>query len=308
MRYLEQEILGLTSSNISQDYSDWDENTTYVFETDGSLTNASVAQYGNYYWRSTSVNNLDSIPSETNPKWQYLTGDKNSSVSNRFALLDVNSKTKSTLENSDIVVEFERKLISSLVIGEFEASQIKIEHLDNLGVVIPQYTQVFDYGVSANVGDIWGYIYIPYTVETGRNKWVQINPAGEKIRITVVKSVNNISSIGFLWGARPVECGRTIGNIDRTPDSYKTEVKGKVVTSAVTNKYNFQTLAPRESTVFLKNRINELKTGLIVVFVIDDTQSNLYENVITLGELQSAPQAIDSFDQHIVSWTVYENP
>lgn len=306
MKYFEQKITTLTDSNITQDWDDWDSSTTYTYEEDDSLTNASVVTYNNYYWRSASINNTDT-PSETSLKWAYLNGTKEDSVSNKLALLDDKSGTRTTLSGSDLYVEFEKNQITTIVIGSFSASKVKIEQLDETKTAIEGYTQEFDYYPSFGVFDAWTYGTAPYVYETSSNKLISIMGVGKYIKITFYQTTEGKVSVGFLFGGNPIYVGTTVEEINSAFTSYKTETDGTTTTIVPAQTMTFQTQAPREYSDQIRQIIATLRTGVVRAYIVDDTPSTLYNNLIILGELQSAPLTIDSFDEHITSWTIYEN-
>lgn len=136
MKVLPQDIVDFTYINIPATYDDYDDTVTYIKEDDeNALTSASVALVDNYYYRSVVNSNLDFNPIEyLNIKWTKW------SVSNRFAMIDLQSQTKTTQTGGDLIAEFTRGTIETLGIGNYEASQIIIEHLNGDNGVISGLT------------------------------------------------------------------------------------------------------------------------------------------------------------------------
>lgn len=308
MKFFEQSITNLTDSNITQDYANWDSETAYTYEDDDSLTNASVVTHNNYYWRSATINNTEES-SESSLKWGYLNDTKDASVSNKLALLDNKTSTKTSIEDSDLYVEFERGQITTLVIGNFTASKIMIEQLDESKTVLSEYTQEYSYYPTFGVYDAWTYGTAPFVYEDSSKQQIQITGIGKYIKITFYQNIYNKVSVGFLFGGNPISVGYTIGEIVMGFDSYITESSGSVETYAPRQTMTFQTEAQREFTDTIRQIIYGLRQeGAIRVFIADDSDSEMYKNSIILGQLQTAPLTIDSFDKHITSWTIYENP
>lgn len=91
MTFLKQGITTLLSSTIAEDYADYNPATTYIYEADDTnLTNASMAVYDKFYWRSYTDNNTGNTPQKGSAYWYAW------EVSNRQAMLDLRSTTKST--------------------------------------------------------------------------------------------------------------------------------------------------------------------------------------------------------------------
>jgi hypothetical protein len=120
MKFIKQGLTSFEDSNITQLYNDWNESITYTYESEDSLTNASVVRYRGYYYRSLTDGNEGNNPEETENeywvKWQ---------VANTFAMLDHKSLTDTTIKmptyvmsnsyNAGDIVEYNSKYYISLI-------------------------------------------------------------------------------------------------------------------------------------------------------------------------------------------------
>lgn len=306
-----QLIKNFTNSNIPQLFDDYIEGNTYTYEDESSLTSASVVRFQSYYWRSATIDNTDA-PIDDNgnvsSKWAKA------SVSNKFAMLDSQSKTKTTIEEDDLIVEFERSTISILGIGNFEASQIIIEQLDALGAVLA--TQTFTYSVNEYVFDYYDYENAPYSIEVNRNIKVDIPSFGAKLRVTFKKEPNsNRASCGFLYGIEPIDMGETVTNVNFSNSSRITEGKPDILglpqikRNSISLTVSFQTKTLRENHNFILNRKKELReSDEVALFIVDPSENSPFENMLVLGKLESAPHTVGSNSLITINWSIYETP
>lgn len=358
MIFLKQKITDLLSSTITEDYADWSEATTYVYETDSlALTNASVAVYDRFYWRSYTNANTGNIPQKGSAYWYGW------EVSNKQAMLDLRSTTKSTtaydytqagttttiahkkrqriydsvndkvyncildstigilLTNTtyftesslDIVVVFARDYLSTMIaIGNFSASELKIEYLDATDTVLTAYTQTYAYGTNDTVFDYYDYIYEPYSDTIDRYLKIDTVPFGTKIRVTLSKNILlNYAECGFLVYGEPIEMGKTLDDPQWTPNSYTTkdfDTFGRIdiIKRAVQDTVSFQTIYDSLDFPQLKRKI---KTNLdeIAVFILDESATSQYENMITLGIMESPSMGTKtSSTKSTINWRILE--
>ena len=147
MQYLAQQVTSFLDTNLTDTYSDWSSSTTYSFES-GTPTNASVARYETYYYRSVVNSNLNNNPITTeNIKWTKY------GVSNKFAMLDLASNTKSIYNAGNLYVTFLQNQINTLTIGNYEAETITVQILTESNSVVWEYTT--DSSTNDLVEDYW---------------------------------------------------------------------------------------------------------------------------------------------------------
>ncbi|WP_455756471.1 hypothetical protein [Sulfurimonas sp.] len=307
MEFIRQQITNLTSISIAARFDDYNPEKTYTIETDvENLTSASVARVGNYYYRSLSPSNKGNNPPDTlRTHWMKL------SASNRFAGIDLQSRTKTISEGSDLAVEFERGTIDTFGIGYFEASSIKIEHLNSTGDVIDMATQTLTFSVNEGVIDAWTYIYAPYSTSVERNVLVRVKPIGLKIRITFAQGQNNRAAYGFLIGGRITDMGLTSINVDFSFKSFDVDTEDEFGTTQTVKRVTqdlvrFQTEIKREEATLM---IREAKAiyGEVVLFVVDPSESSINENMLTLGKVKSVTSQVTTSLINFVKWTIKEN-
>ncbi|MEA2091221.1 MAG: hypothetical protein U9O83_02515 [Campylobacterota bacterium] len=306
MEYLAQEILDFTSTNITARWADYNPSTTYTLEEDTSnLTDDSVVLYENYYYRSLVTGNVGFNPIEyLGTKW--IKWD----VSNRYAMIDLSSQSKSTTTGENLVVVFERNNIETLGLGNFEASQVVIEHLDSDGTTVLE-TQTLYYSVNEDVVDYYTYIYTEYSEDVGRGIKIDIAPTGTYIRVTFVYQANsNQASCGYLVGGQPIDMGCTLTDIDFSFNSFATKEQDEfgtltIVKRSVQDLVDFETVIENTETQSIKREIKKIYND-IVVFIIDPSDTSIYENLLTLGTVENAGVVISEFTKTHITWSVME--
>lgn len=304
MEYVSQQITGFTASDIPEEYLDWDPDGVYILE-ESALTNASVVKYGNYYYRSLTNANQGFNPEEyLNIKWMIL------KVSNTHAMLDLQSQTITTVLDSSFYVEFDRPLLADTIgLGYVNCSKITVEHYDALGDLIPEVTQIIEYSANEFVTDYWSYIYSDYSYVRDRAQLIKMSPAGIKIRLTF-ENTTSVISVGYLVVGEAVNMGTSQYGVKFGYNSYaKKEFDDygrlRITKRAVQNILDFETDVPNSYTMFVRNKTAEIYND-IVMFIVDENPSSLYQNIITLGTIQNADLVISYPTFSTMSWSIIE--
>jgi len=308
MKYIKQEIEELTYTSISPRFNDWSATETYSIESDeDNLTSSSVVLVGNYYYRSISSSNTNNPPLETLGihwiKWD---------VSNRYAMVDLRSKTYSEVDNEDIVVEFLKGRIDVLGVGNTIASSMKIEYLDINGDILTEYTQEYFYSGNEGVNNFYDLTEVEYSTSIDRTTTVQIWNIGYKLRVTFGKStVLNKTSVGYLVCGRGYSMGSTMDGVSvnyesfkpSTVDDFGTRIAGNGITR---KEIPFQTIIEKEKTY---QKITEAQKAYneIVLFVIDDGEDSFFENIMVLGEITQAKPTYKNSSHNYIDWVIKEN-
>jgi len=301
MQYVSQQITGFTSTNLTDTYNDYNPATTYTFES-GTPTNASIARYGTYYYRSLVNGNIDNTPTEhENIKWLKW------GVSNKFAMLDLQAQTKS-MYTGNMVVEFLQNRMTTLGVGNYEAEYITVEILNTLGEVI--WTQDTTSSLNEFVVDYYSYIYETYGYEIDKAIKIDLPTVGNKVRLTFHKSTEStITACGFLVGGIPVNMGNTLYGVNFSFNSYAVKEFDDFGTLSITKRavqdlVDFETSIPSIELVTLKREIKKVYND-IVMFIVDD-KTDLYENLITLGTVQDVSVVLDNPVNSIMSFSIIE--
>lgn len=305
MQYIKQELTEFTSTNLTDSYPDWSPTTTYIVEPDNTLTSASIARYGSYYYRSVTSANLDFNPNTyVDIKWVKH------AVSNKYAMLDMSSNSKSVFEGGDLTVTFLQNQASIVGIGNYEADHITIEILAPDGVTI-LWAYDTPSNINANVYDYYEYIYEPYLLDQDFTTKINLPIQGRYVRLTFHKlSLTNRSACGYLIVGNPVDMGMSLmqpkfGYNSLTTKDISSFGNLDIKKSFVQDVVDFETVI---ASTYLPRMRRELKKiyDEIVLFIIDERDVSEYENLMTLGVIQDASVVLENNVESVISFSVIE--
>ena len=305
MQYIKQELTEFTSTNLTDSYPDWSPTTTYTVEPDNALTSASVVRYGSYYYRSVTSANLNFNPNTyADIKWVKH------SVSNKYAMLDMSSNSKSVFEGGDLTVTFLQNQSSVLGIGNYEADYITIEILASDGTTILWVYNTLS-NVNANVYDYYDYIYEPYVLGQDFTTKVNIPIQGRYVRLTFHKlTLTNRAACGYLIVGNPMDMGMSLMQPKFSYNSLATKEISSFGNLDITKSFiqdivDFETVI---ASTYLSRMRRELKKiyDEIVLFIIDERDVSEYENLMTLGVIQDASVVLENNVESVISFSVIE--
>lgn len=305
MYYIKQELTEFTSTNLTDSYPDWSPTTTYIVEPDNALTSASVVRYGSYYYRSVTSANLNFNPETySNIKWVKH------SVSNKYAMLDTSSNSKSVVVGGGLTVTFLQNQSSILGIGNYEADYITIEILAPDGVTI-LWTYNTPSNINANVYDYYDYIYEPYNLDQDFTTKVNLPLQGRYVRMTFHELlITNRAACGYLIVGNPVYIGMSLMGVKFGYNSLTTKEISSfgnldIKKSFIQDIVDFETVI---ASTYLPRMRRELKKiyDEIVLFVIDERDVSEYENLMTLGVIQDASVVLENNVESVISFSLVE--
>jgi len=304
MIYIRQQITGFTASNVTESYNDWLSTTAYVYES-GTPTNASVARYDTWYYRSLVDANTNQSPVDfENVKWVKW------QISNKMAMLDLSAKSKTIKTGGDLTVTFKQNRMDTLVVGNYEAMYITIEILDTDGTTVLWSTSTED-TLNIDVVDYYTYIYTDYGYEGDRAVNIDLPMWGEYLRVAFAKSTEaTLTSCGYLVGGNKIAMGQTLYGVGLGFNSFAVKEFDdfgnlKIIKRAVQDIVDFETVIPNEEIPAMRRGIKSVYDD-IVCFVVDETDNSKYEGLITLGTIQDANIVISNPTVTTVSWSIIE--
>ena len=306
MQYVKQQLTEFVSSNLTDIYDEWSPTKTYTVETDNnSLTNASMARYGAFYYRSVTENNINFNPLVyENIKWVKH------SVSNKFAMLDMSANSKSEKIGGDIVVTFLQNQAGVIGVGNYEADSILVEILGFDGTTVIWSSEA-PTTLNSNIYDYWDYIYEPYPLHYDSTAKIALPVVGLYVRITFKKLVlTGKSSCGYLILGTPVDMGKSLMGVKFEYNSYATkEVTSfgnlEIKKGAVQDLVDFETVI---SSRYLPRMRRELKKiyNEIVLFIVDERDNSDYENLMTFGVIQDASVLLENSVESVMTFSILE--
>lgn len=295
MRFVKQAITSYTSATVTPEYLDWNPATTYNIG-DNVL-------YGNYIWKNSYTSNLNNIPSDESPYWVKF------GTSNYYSLIDTQSKSKTTVIGNDLIVKFPANYIDTIAIGYFTAQTVRIENLDASNNVL--LTQEYHQSINEDVFDYYDYIYAPYSDSTDKAKYFNIIKAGTQIRVSFLKGIYAGVSVGFLVGGTAVNMGKTIENVKLGWNSFSLRTTDAFGIMSITKRadqdlIDFETSIDTVNLMSLRKKAKQDKDE-IIAFIIDDTESSIFENIVTLGVMQEMQPVATNFDKTTLTWSILES-
>ena len=295
MRFVKQAITSYTSATVTPEHADWSPLTTYNIG-DNVL-------YGNYIWKNSYTSNLNNIPSDESPYWVKF------GTSNYYSLIDTQSKTKTTVVGDDLIVKFPANYIDTIALGYFTAQTVRIENLDASDNVL--LTQEYYQSINEDVFDYYDYIYAPYSDSTDKAKYFNIIKAGTQIRVSFLKGSYAGVSVGFLVGGTAINMGKTVEGVKLGWNSFSLRTTDDFGIMSITKRadqdlIDFETAINTANLMSFRRKAKQYKDE-IVAFIVDDTESSVFENIVTLGVMQEMQPIATNNDKTILTWSVLES-
>lgn len=293
MEFVPQSITSYTSPQITPEYSNWSELTSYIV--------GNKVIYGNYIWICSFAGSLNFEPKESSPHWTKW------GVSNYWSLIDLRSQTL-TVVNSDFVVEFDKIGIETLVIGYFKGTSILVEVLDSLDNVV--FTESFSNPRREGLPSYLNWIHSKFIDYSSRSKVFYLPLFGSKVRVAFSKGSYSNVQVGFMVGGRSTQMGKTIEGVKLGRTSYtikNTDEFGiTTITSRAKRKYHDFETSVNSDIAMNTLRIVENYEDVVMAFIIDNNPNSKYENIVTLGVYESVEPLATNNDKTVLSWTVIE--
>jgi hypothetical protein len=305
VQYVTQQISDFLVTNLTQEFPDWSSTTTYIFEP-GSPTSASIVFYNNYFYRSLVGTNINFNPEEyLNIKWVKW------EVSNTYAMIDLHSGTKSYKDAGNIDVTFSLvKGIDTIGIGYYEAETITVQILDSTDAILWEYTT--ESSVNSNVADWWTYIYTDYNYEVDRATIIKLpETLGTKVRVVFNKSSEATrTACGFLIAGEAISMGETLYGVKLSFNSFAVKEFDDfgtltIVKRGIQDLIDFETSIDATEFATTRRKIKSIYND-IVLFILDESTDSQYENLLTLGVIESASEILSNNKVSTVSWSVFE--
>lgn len=305
MQYVSQQLDTFLATTITEEFSEWDVATTYNVDTDtANLTDSSTVRYGNYYYRSVTDLNVGNNPVETLGVHWFLY-----KVSNPYAMLDLQSTTKTVVDAGSIDATFSRGFSDTIVIGNYVGNSVTVELLDNLDAVL--WTKTVTSSPNEDVVDYFTYFYSDYTNQTDRGISFELPFIGTKIRVLITaNSGTSTAECGFLIGGIANDMGATLYGVGFRFNSYSVKDVDdfgiiNITKRGIQDLVDFETIV--ENPLVASNiRKTKLIYDDIVAFIVDPTPDSIYDNMITLGTISDVSAVIENNDKTIFAWSVQE--
>ena len=284
MIYIKQAIDNFTYSNVVSTVSEYSPTTNYLL--------GNMVRVGSYHYKSlygtVALPNVGKDPlSNLGTAWfEY-------EVSNQYAMLDMFSETR-TYWTANGIVEFLRGNKDTLIIGNFTASLVTVEYLNDLDLVIDTLTYIYSNNGGRN--SPWTY-YISQFNESNNNViYLPILRKGVKIRVTFSKD-GNATNCGYLHAGRAIFMGKTLEDVS---------FQNKKIGNRNARVADFQTTLDKVSLIG-KSDTASLLIDKPMAFIIDESENSSHQNMVILGKITKCDPNANNFEKNRISWQIEQN-
>ena len=304
MEYVKQQILEFTDTNLVDTYPVWAEGTTYSFEATAP-TSASIVRYGAWYYRSVANGNVGNNPEDTEGTWWVKYG-----VSNKFAMLDLKAQSFSTFDG-DMTCTFTKGNINTLGFGNYTALSITVDILDIDGITVLD-TQTTSNTYYDHIEDWYTFTQVGEADIGDRATRVKLPNIGSFIKVTFnIASEFTYTSCGYMIGGEAVYMGDTIDGVNFSFASYaskETDTWGNlnIVKRAVQDLVDFETIIDSNRASSFKRKVKSVYND-IIMFIVDDTDESIFENILVLGVIQDAGVVFGNSEKTVLNFSVMES-
>lgn len=283
MIFVEQVITEFIYSNITETVEAWNPTTEYLV--------GEKARVGSYHYKSTygteALPNTGKEPlTNLGLAWVKLENEP----SNTYACLDPYEETKTTWE-ADGILEFERGSKNTLGIGNFTATQVKIEYVNALNEVID--TQIFNYSINTLVFDEISYIYAPVTTSQNRVIYISLKLKATKIRVTFSRGGAS-TDCGYMIAGIAMNMGTTLNKVDFPFTTIGTKIQEVA---------NFNTSLPK-NRVLLDAKEAKALINKTMMFIIDESENSSHQNMVIVGKIKQCSPSAEVATENQISWQI----
>ncbi len=281
MIYVNQKIEKFTYSNIEASVAEYDKEAEYAV--------GDIVRVGNNQYKSTLEANTGNDPLLTlYLYWVYW------APSNEFAMLDLLKDTKTEWTENGIV-EFKRGFKDTIGIGNFKATTITIEYLDDEDAVLE--TEVYDFSQTNNsVDDSYTILYGGFISYGEDLVYANLLRVGVTVRVTFEDSGAD-TNCGYMIAGVASYMGDTLD---------KVEFPYRRVGTRTIDEATFRTTVDKNQLSAKKNEANAIAEQPLL-FIIDPSVDSDFNNIVILGSIQSVSATAEVAEKNQLSWVITQN-
>ena len=266
-------------------------NPTTAYTVGESVVVGDERRYENYVYKATADFTTSGYPNDMNNlyvKWVEW------NPANDYAMLDYYRETVTNFTGDGYVI-FERGVTESLTIGEFNATKITIEYLDDLDTVLD--TEIYDFNALLNKYDPYTYIYGEFELDTTSVIYTSIKRKGTKIKVSFENSYGADNYCGLFSAGISIDMGKTLDKVSFSVVEYGTKIA---------NQASFNTIVEKSKLMYTLEKAN-ISFNDIVVFIIDESELTSHNNMVVLGKLKVYSGVGENSEKNSLSWTIEQN-
>lgn len=297
MFLLENAVSQFTSTNAT--------NPTTLWTPTETVNIGDIRRIGSITYRSVINNNVSEVgydpddlttasnyPPNTLGLYWIVWG-----VANDYAMLDILEETK-TQWVADGVVEFLRGSLDTLAIGQFNATTITIDYLDDVGAIIADESQVYTFSLFSNMYNEYWYAYGGFEYDSTNVIYQYIKKIGVKIRVTFSVG-GGATYCGFFGAGNAIDMGKTIDRVSLSNTQYGTRYAKQA---------SFTTITDKTKLIYTNDKGNlykENETPLLII--VDPSEDSNHKNVIILGKIKECTAIASNASKNELNWVIEQN-
>ena len=225
-------------------------------------------------------------------------------------LEDFTNETNWEVFLGDLIVTFPKRTIDTLAIGYYTCDTLRIELLDEVGTVV--WSEEEDQTPNEDVIDYYSYMYSEYTLEVDRARVFKLpDTIGVTIRVTFTVETSTVTAkCGFLIADEAISMGDTLYGVDFSFNSYSTKTTDTlgithVTKSGIQDVVDFETVIDSAIMATNKRKIRSIYDE-VLAFIIDPSDPSRYDNLVTLGMIDSVSIVLSNPQVTTVAWSIQE--
>lgn len=275
-----QEIDDFLSTNAQNLVTAYNPATTYA--------SGDTARELSRIYKSITSSNLDNYPPNTlNEHWFDW------DVANQWAMIDFFEDTITYFTGSGIVT-FTRGTKEAIAIGNFLATEIVIEYLDDLDVVLD--TETFEFPALGQRVDAYSYIYADFEDSETETVYQSLKRVGTKVRVTFNRNTND-TSCGLFVAGKATDLGTSMDKIS---------LKNTLIGFDKKKKVSIQTFVEQ---TYLNRKLDFGNTNqdIPLVFVLDPSETSSHQKLVISAKITDSSGVADNMEHNIINWELTQN-
>jgi hypothetical protein len=280
MKILENKITNFSSANFTEDETIWLVSNTYQYGQE--------IRYGHFIYKYAGDNNTNTTDNPEvdskalTPKWV------NVAPSNYYAMFDNETSTQTEVVDK---IEFEIQVSNydAISLLNIEGSSVLLTIVDNVSMSEVYLREIDLFDTSAIV-DFYSYCF--NEIQQVPSIYIDDLPLYTNATLKVV--INNIGSVakcGRLVCGRTYYIGTTGYGVNLNQESYSkkdTDIFGNttLIHSNSVNLDSYEVHIPTLAVPNIRRKFRELD-AVAILFVMDDSENSVLDNLLTFGYYQS---------------------
>ena len=296
MKIVRNEVTDYLTANFTEDETLWDSGATYNYGDE--------VRWGHYIYKyagndgtNTELNPQDDINTNIVASWVRI------SPTNYYAMLDGATNTTTKVAD-EIVIELQDNNFDSFALLDLSAKSVNVELYDENDIVV--FSKYFDLQNESEIVDFYSYCFSPFVFIPVVFTQIPIY-ANAKLKVTI-SHTEDIAECGRLVFGRSLYIGETGYGANLNLESYSRKVTDEfgnteLIHRGAVNLDSYEVEIPTSKIPMLRRKMVELD-AVPILFVMDDSETSLLENLLTFGYWQNFTILIKNPIKSTISLTI----